>query len=77
MSNLIRWIKFQLLKASIRRSDVMVPIIVTSDGFIIDGNNRWQAARELGIEKIPGVILRERLIEVEVSHVKPTCPVTL
>jgi hypothetical protein len=41
---------YKLLKTDIRRHGLRVPIMVTADGLILDGRNREQACRELGIE---------------------------
>lgn len=51
-ANLFPWIEgqaFQELKEDIRKNGVLEPIVFL-DGAILDGRNRYMAARELGIE---------------------------
>lgn len=40
----------EALKESIKEYGVKIPILVFSDGLIIDGVNRWEICKELGIE---------------------------
>lgn len=45
------------LAASIRRFGFRAPILATSDGEIVAGEGRWRAARSLGLEAVPVVIV--------------------
>ena len=46
--------EFEALKASIREAGrILVPVVVTSDGEIIDGKGRVRAAEELKITDYP------------------------
>jgi len=37
----------------IKENGWVVPISITSDGFIVDGEHRYKALMELGVDKIP------------------------
>ena len=41
---------YQSLKQSIKERGLLVPIIVNSQGIILDGHHRYRACQELGIE---------------------------
>ena len=45
--------EFSLLCRSIQEDGFTQPVIVASDGVIVDGEHRWRAARHLGLEAIP------------------------
>jgi len=45
--------EFRLLCKSIEEDGFTQPVIVGADGVIVDGEHRWRAARELGLEQIP------------------------
>jgi ParB-like chromosome segregation protein Spo0J len=45
--------EYEALKAHIARHGVQEPILVTSEGIIIDGHERFKAVTELGIRKYP------------------------
>jgi ParB-like chromosome segregation protein Spo0J len=47
--------EFELLCRSMRDDGFTQPIIVGADGKIVDGEHRWRAAREIGLERIPVV----------------------
>lgn len=56
---------FNLMKENIKDHGVQVPIIITEDNEIIDGRNRWIAAKELGIQEVPTIYNTEtRLPEI-------------
>lgn len=46
---------FELLLKSIEEDGFTQPIVVSSDGVIVDGEHRWRGARALGYEEIPVV----------------------
>ena len=46
------------VKASIEEFGFLVPILIDETGEIIAGHTRYLAAEELGIEKIPCIILQ-------------------
>ncbi len=41
------------LKESIKKEGIQIPIIINSDGFILDGHTRYEICLELGIVDIP------------------------
>ena len=45
--------KFAALVVSIRKEGMLKAIVVTSEGEIIDGRNRWKAAKEIALEMVP------------------------
>jgi hypothetical protein len=47
--------EFLMLLASMREDGFTTPILCLPDGTIIDGEHRWRAAQELGLEKVPVV----------------------
>jgi len=57
-------ITMEALKKSIEKVGILVPLTVyqrKSDGkyCLVDGERRWRCARELGLEKVPAVIIPE------------------
>jgi hypothetical protein len=40
----------------IKENGWVVPISITSDGFIVDGEHRYKALMELGVDKIPAYV---------------------
>jgi len=51
------------LRDSIGAKGVLVPILVSEDGYIIDGVKRWVIAKELGIADIPKRVIPVRCAE--------------
>lgn len=49
-------IKFKALKSNIRNNGLLCPIIVSSNGTIIDGNRRVTALKELGVTKVSTIV---------------------
>lgn len=47
------------LAAAMKRGDDIPPIVVTDDGYIIDGNTRIRAAQRLGFPKLPTIVVHE------------------
>jgi len=47
--------EFEMLKASIREDGFTQPILCLVDGTIVDGEHRWRAAQELGMQRVPVV----------------------
>lgn len=45
--------EFELLCKSISEDGFTQPVLVGSDGHIVDGEHRWRAAQHLGLESIP------------------------
>lgn len=48
---------FELLLESIKKHGFTVPILIRSDDMIVDGEHRWRAARVLGMETVPCVVV--------------------
>jgi hypothetical protein len=44
---------YRLLREDIRRKGILVPLVVSDSGEIIDGHVRFRIAKELGLKKIP------------------------
>ena len=56
---------YNLMKENIQGHGVQVPIIITKDDEIIDGRNRWIAAKELELREVPTILNTEtRLPEI-------------
>lgn len=51
------------LVAGIRRFGFNVPVGVWQDGMLLAGHGRWEAAKEIGLETIPGVDLSHMSLE--------------
>lgn len=49
--------QLKLLEASIRQFGFNNPILADSDGHILAGHGRWEAAKRLGMERVPTVCL--------------------
>ncbi len=49
--------QLETLKAAIKRFGFNVPVGVWQDGMILAGHGRWEAAKDLGMETVPGVDL--------------------
>lgn len=63
MAALDAW-TYEDLKRDIEANGVILPIVVTQDGVIVDGHHRWKIASELGItESVP--------VEVRTYHSQP------
>lgn len=52
------------VKASIEKFGFLVPLVISRDGVLITGHTRLEAAKELGLEKLP-CVLEEHLTEAE------------
>jgi DNA modification methylase len=52
--------------AAIREFGFRIPIVVKSDGGVVDGHLRLKAARKLGLEKVP-VVLADDLSEAQIK----------
>lgn len=48
--------KVESLKSNVEA--LKKPIIITSDGYIVDGHHRWIAASELNVNKIPCLVCK-------------------
>ena len=51
---------------SIRAFGFCAPVLIESSGRIIDGHIRWEAARSLGMESIPCIVIERELTEDEI-----------
>lgn len=50
--------RFELVKASLEKLGWLLPMYVTDKGEVLSGHQRLDAARELGAEKVPVVVLK-------------------
>lgn len=66
--NQVRRIALNLLSNPNR----VCPIIVSEDGYVIDGNHRVLAARAAGLDTLPGVILPVKIQDIKVQEVMIT-----
>lgn len=48
--------KYKALRRSIKRVGILVPLSVTNDYTLIDGNRRLEIAKELNMEKVPTIV---------------------
>lgn len=53
---------------SVAASGVLVPILITAEGQIADGDWRWQAAKDWQIDKVPVTIIPEELVPVVMAE---------
>jgi len=57
----------KLIKESLEKNGFIMPILVDKDGTIIDGNNRFELAKEQGIDSIPCLILDKEIDNESIS----------
>ena len=68
--------EYQALRDSIEEIGVQVPLLITSEGRIVDGHERHRACLELGVHRYPMRVLggmteaerRERAIRINAEH---------
>ena len=48
--------KFELFKESIVRDGIITPLVISADFTIISGHQRYKAAQELGLKKVPVIV---------------------
>lgn len=51
-----KYLKYLSLKQGIKETGVIIPLIATKDGILLDGRTRNRIAREFGLE-VPVIIL--------------------
>lgn len=69
-----KWYKYHL-KKSIKENGIIAPLLVSSDGIILDGNNRFRIAKSLGMETIPVVVLPTPVIDMPINKILPACDI--
>lgn len=47
---------FEALKKEISEKGFLMPVLLNTDNTIIDGEHRWKAAWDIGLEEIPAII---------------------
>lgn len=72
--------KFDALKKNIQRYGFLIPVVTNKDLVIADGQHRWEAAKDLKLEKVPVIrldvsevdrrILRQVLNKLRGEHVQ-------
>lgn len=62
--------EFELLLLSIKEDGFTQPIVVLPSGEIVDGEHRWRAARKLGHEQIPVVVVDMTLTEMRLATIR-------
>ena len=60
--------EYDALKASIRRFNMILPVVMDEMGNVIDGHQRRRACREMGIENYPIITLRGLTEEEKRDH---------
>lgn len=50
----------QRMAAALKRGDDIPPIVVTADGYLVDGNTRVRAAQRIGFPRMKAIVLRDR-----------------
>ncbi len=61
---------FALLCKSMEEDGFTQPVLVLTNGTIIDGEHRWRAARKLGFEKIPTVFTEMSAEQMRISTLR-------
>lgn len=56
------------LRASVAAHGILAPLTIDQDGTILSGHRRWQAARAVGLDRVP-VIVRAVADPLEAEHV--------
>ncbi len=59
--------KFRSLVMSIRKRKFLVPIVVNKDGVVMDGEHRYLASKECGLENVPVVQVDMTLDEMKLG----------
>lgn len=76
IGKLIRYLSYLALRSEIKRSGrIMVPVLATEDGYVLDGNRRVQIARELGLRSMPVLFIGGEVQAVSPSNLTITCEV--
>lgn len=55
------------LVRSIQERKFIVPIVISSDGLIIDGEHRYLASKECGLEKVPVIVVEMSTDEMKLG----------
>ena len=50
--------RFELVKTSLKKLGWLLPMYVTDKGEILSGHQRFDAAKELGAQQVPAVVLK-------------------
>lgn len=68
-----KFLKTAMLIFSImKRGDIGSPIIISSDGSVLDGNSRLRIAKTLGYKKVPVVRIASEIEYVNPDELKET-----
>jgi ParB/RepB/Spo0J family partition protein len=62
--------EFRLLCSSMREDGFTQPIIVAQDHTIVDGEHRWRAAHEIGLELIPVVVVPMEAAQARIATLR-------
>jgi ParB/RepB/Spo0J family partition protein len=60
-------VKFKSLVKSIKERKFIVPIVANTEGLIVDGQHRYLASKECGLEKVPVVMVDMTEDEMKLS----------
>jgi ParB-like chromosome segregation protein Spo0J len=60
---------YKKLEKSIKKYGILSPIVIQPDGTIVDGFHRWKVANELGLPKVPVVVVQVDDIEAMLLHI--------
>jgi len=56
------------LTDSVSASGVLVPLLITAEGFIADGGWRWEAAKDWQLKEIPVQIIPEEMVALVIAE---------
>jgi len=77
LSKLILWkdnpraideVDLDRLKSLIKKLDLFKPFLITQDGTILGGNQRYRACQDLGIEDVPCSIVKADTLEEKLAY---------
>ena len=71
---MFRRLSYWLLKRSIRKYGYIAPVLITHDGFVIDGNRRVQACKELRLD-VPTVTIEASIVLCKPDKLTLSCPI--
>lgn len=64
-----RWLSAIFLQKAIERSGVLMPILVSEQGVVLDGARRVKAARKLG-QEVPALVIPGQILWLDAEGLK-------
>jgi len=65
-------LRIEEIKKNILDGYKMCPVLITQDGYVVDGNKRVLAARRARMKSIPAVVIPYEIADVILDHIKLT-----